>query len=1550
MRKELIVKSKSLGGVSDLTLLAPIKPGLVPALDAVTYKTRTRRLLKTLSLGRASSHEHALLRPFSDAVERVGKIHSVRVAVVEPDQVLLAVTFDGSWESYLRVLWQKVGALLDVIFCNTVDYPPACDSPFDEWAGWVQRVQIETDFFYGMPRLTVDDVQYLRREERLRRESPEASDSTTGAVRAANQRAEAEAWDLARRQSPAAVAETVRLALQSLSVIHRLAALYLPAGDDGKFLHRAARELLVEFVRLKESTRLIDSLVLAGRGRFAEQLDWLFAPPVAGRAAAPAHPSGVPEAVRANLQAGIVQPLPRNTDGALLMFAFDSPQAMADFIDAVPPTPDVKANGGTCCQLALTFEGLRRAGLDENALAWFPQEFREGMEARAGLLGDHWHNHPRRWRLPVSMADDQSRVELAAVHLVVQLRHCSDAAATHLPMADAAHPLHREMIRLMALPGCTLLAAEPMARTYEPAGGLVRSERVREHFGFVDGMSDPGFGDADTGDIYDNRVSLGELLLGHPNQADERPDHAWSASQRALMHDGSFLVVRKLRQDVAALHQALDEALTGPLKDLGLKREDLLAKMMGRTPDGDPLARERPASDPARQNDFDYAHDAAGSRCPLHAHIRRANPRPTASVELPSPPGGRFPRLLRRGMSYGPRYVAPTSQTPMPDDRERGLMFMAFNASIAEQFEVVQRWLAGGNSSGGFSGQSDPFLGVAETGRRRRFRFELEDKGGSVACALALDGPGAPLAPYRPFVQLEWGMYLFVPSLAGLAHLQWLARRAARLPAPEWDAARGRVRLQAWARQTAGCTDRDQVDGLKALLEDPLAIERYEAAGVWAAIRTDHGGALRTPHGVLVCDASLVRRVLARSGSDFTVNGYHQRMKPSIGEIYLGLDDRGPGCPYREQSEVPNRAIQAITSEEAFDTASRSVHRKLALMTGFEKMLARATNRPAWELNLNLKEIVDQVIEDLCRAWFGLPGPPAPDDPRAPTPPAEPEFAAGPARWDWADGTPPRCPGNFSAPSRYFFQPWPNDTVEDFGRRYGSTLTQAMLAYVQRRRQLAALPAEPLAKAIFSMRTGGQPASDELVARTLVGAMMGFIPTLDGALRLVLNEWLRDGDFWSLRASWVAAQTASAQAETTKALDVALRRAMQLRPMPELVWRVVARDCHLGPLALKEGETVVVSLVSAMHQALEEGSDDVMAMFGGDRAAHPFSHACPGYAAAMGALRGALAALVQSQEPMRPSHAPLALTLGPLPALPSMTPHPPPPPPNGEQVRRASMRTGSSPSGVFGTRPVLLAEGDSWFDHWAAPGASSLLKPLAQRYEIVEVASAGDTLEVMCRPDQLDELALQMRRLRGRGITPLAVLISAGGNDVVHPVLEGLLNRQGEGVEQALNDAEADKFIQGLGGMLASMLKRVLEEIDRYFGTSNVPSVVLHGYDYPIPDGRGALGELGNWLLPSFLAKGWGPDFAGERQVAMKSLIDKLNVMQQGVAAGFPAGRVVHVDLRDTLDAGSGYKSDWQDELHPTERGFGALGRKLEAGMLTPGKPSQPVEAVTAVK
>src|SRR5438067_12960066 len=47
--------------------------------------------------------------------------------------------------------------------------------------------------------------------------------------------------------------------------------------------------------------------------------------------------------------------------------------------------------------VAFTWNGLRALGVDEASLATFPEEFRQGMVARAEMLGDTGANHPDNW-------------------------------------------------------------------------------------------------------------------------------------------------------------------------------------------------------------------------------------------------------------------------------------------------------------------------------------------------------------------------------------------------------------------------------------------------------------------------------------------------------------------------------------------------------------------------------------------------------------------------------------------------------------------------------------------------------------------------------------------------------------------------------------------------------------------------------------------------------------------------------------------------------------------------------------------------------------------------------------------------------------------------------------------------------------------------------------------------------------------------------------------------------------------------------------------------
>ena len=1054
------------------------------------------------------------------------------------------------------------------------------------------------------------------------------------------------------------------------------------------------------------------------------------------------------------------------------------------------------------------------------------------------------------------------------------------------------------------------------------------------------------------------------------------------------------MVVRKLRQDVAAWRAMLAKGNT----DTGVPTDQLGRKLIGRSLDGKPLV----PSAGSGLNDFDYDDDPQGRQCPLHAHVRRANPRSRDSLEVPSPAGGRAPRLLRRGMSYGPSW-----DDGKPTD-ERGLVFMAYNADISEQFEAIQRWLTGGNSTNGYSGQSDPMLGVPEAGKPRVFAFE-DDAG--QAQRVLLDGSGVSLGDEQPLVRLEWGMYLFTPSIAAVDKLRATARRNAMVGEVLWSAARGERELTQLLTQTLALPAADAAQAWKAALEDPDAQDLYRSASIWAAIRQRHGGVLRTPYGVLVAEAGAARRVLSDE-CHFSVGGYRERMRKSMGDIFLGMDTSGTDPVLAAKVLAINQAIKAITRDKAFVLARQATQAAIIRFVVPEVGAAALQGRPGWELDVNIRELLDDVLATVCEAWFGLANNLG-------------TLARGGARWDWLGHQPPLYPGHFTAPSRYIFQPLPGATVESYGQSYGAALSEAVTRMVKAHRAAGTRPSQLLtagkAKACLTEAIYDQfddpalPDRDATIARTLVGTVMGFVPTVDGSIRRVLNEWLRDGNFWALRERVLALGSGASREQLEAILLAPMSQTMQLRPSPELVWRTAIAPTQLGPVRIEAGDQVVVGLVSVTQQSLENGVVDVMPIFGGQRwpadgsavgaagspgapaaaAACPYAaatasaagcpvtgagaaasaalppHACPGQQAAMGLLLGFIGGLSEfallpkalTKLPadlpasIRPSPVPLALHLeGALrPASAGAAETVSASTPNALAAQARDLARPTPPTG-----PWLLADGDSWFDYWNVPGVEPNdpnLKPCVltllrdtHGYQIEELADAGDLLSATASPQQLAQFSALLKRMVATGRAPKALLLSGGGNDVVAERLLPIVLTKDKAPAKGslLSPTDLTQTIDvGLANTLRTILRHWLAARNALLPVGQRPPILLHGYDYPIPDGRNAFGvvdfEVSSWLGAVFHQCGYS-DVEDRKRIdaATHELIDRLNAMQQAVAQEFNAAMkpmdVIHIDLRNTLRGSAappyrfdGYKTQWDNELHPTRAGFAKIAEKFAA-------------------
>jgi hypothetical protein len=238
------------------------------------------------------------------------------------------------------------------------------------------------------------------------------------------------------------------------------------------------------------------------------------------------------------------------------------------------------------------------------------------------------------------------------------------------------------------------------------------------------------------------------------------------------------------------------------------------------------------------------------------------------------------------------------------------------------------------------------------------------------------------------------------------------------------------------------------------------------------------------------------------------------------------------------------------------------------------------------------------------------------------------------------------------------------------------------------------------------------------------------------------------------------------------------------------------------------------------------------------------------------------------------------------------------------------------------TAGYLLAVGDSWFDY----PIHDVLTKLDDNYgyNIESSAHKGDPIEAMVsHVGQLDKFARCMDKIVGLGATPKAVLVSGGGDDIAGDEFGRLINNIDLSIagwnDQVLAGVIDTRIASAYRMMFASINALCQKELGRTF------PVLVHGYDYPVPDGRGFLGGWGPlpgpWLKPGFDEKLF-VDIAATTQM-MVVLIDRFNTMLQNLVRGPGFENVRYVDLRGTLSNAPGnYKDWWANELHPTGGGF----------------------------
>jgi Dyp-type peroxidase family len=420
--------------------------------------------------------------------------------------------------------------------------------------------------------------------------------------------------------------------------------------------------------------------------------------------------------------------------------------------------------------IAFTSSGIARL-LNEDILNTFSREFIEGMSFRQGaynkrdentmmsgdeenlaaafesaepeerptMLGDRGRNHPSNWH----WGNEQNPVDVLLM-VYAKNKKALEELITHIFCN------HQQGVAVVYTAG-----------TYE-----YNPDNPREHFGFMDGISQPIIkGLRKSNEAVDKRtlINPGEFILGYQNEynsfspspyveknkaSDDLQPHPVDAGKNDLGRNGTYLVFRQIEQHVEAFWEYL---YTHSKETAASKTEQAVklgAKMVGRWPDGRPLVQAPslgcPMTDPTL-NDFTYSDtDKHGVMCPLGAHIRRTNPRdhvhagrsPKDSLEL-----SKKHRMLRRGRIYGEpldkdfnidniihhhingkQPANNTATTPVTtatgkenENSVRGIHFICLVSDISRQFEFVQNVWANTSTFAGLCNEVDPIISPRPT-------------------------------------------------------------------------------------------------------------------------------------------------------------------------------------------------------------------------------------------------------------------------------------------------------------------------------------------------------------------------------------------------------------------------------------------------------------------------------------------------------------------------------------------------------------------------------------------------------------------------------------------------------------------------------------------------------------------------------------------------------------------------------------------------------------------------------------------------------------------
>ena len=399
--------------------------------------------------------------------------------------------------------------------------------------------------------------------------------------------------------------------------------------------------------------------------------------------------------------------------------------AMAGKVQSAAETRASLTHDKRWVTLALTWSGLRALGVDEVSLATFPEEFKQGMVARAEVLGDTGENHPDNW------LGGLARPDLHAIAILF----ARDAAER-----ERAKTEHDKLVARCE--GVDVLSTLDLEATPP-------FDHAHDHFGYRDRLSQPvieGAGEVPTPGSG-APLKPGEFILGYPDESGRPypmplPD--------ILSRNGSFMAYRRMEEHVGKFRDFLRQHGQTPAE-----QEFLAAKLMGRWRSGAPLVLAPDKDDPAlgadlqRNNDFNYKQmDPHGYAVPLGSHMRRMNPRDTAA-------NMNRRRMIRRGATYGPHLPEDAPE----DGAERGIAAFVICASLIRQYEFAQNVWTNDRNFHELGNERDPIIGNHD---------------GTLEFKIPKRPIRKKIAGLPAFTTVRGGAYFFLPGIKALRYLSTL--------------------------------------------------------------------------------------------------------------------------------------------------------------------------------------------------------------------------------------------------------------------------------------------------------------------------------------------------------------------------------------------------------------------------------------------------------------------------------------------------------------------------------------------------------------------------------------------------------------------------------------------------------------------------------------------------------------------------------------------------------------------------------------------------------